>query len=139
MLWNDDILKAEFEGYYKKATESLHDATQLVAITYAMIDALEKDNHAYEAEVHPSHMGIHPDNRSGKKMVGQSMQKKGSKVYTAGFTFKLCGPDKAIAFENEPNTNNCEKHTLSITAESEFFGDYKPNTIRAGSAGCKAG
>ena len=74
MLWNDDILKAEFEGYYKKATEC-NDSTQLVAIMYAMIEALQKDNHAYEAEVHPSHMGIHPD-RSGKKMVGQSMQKK---------------------------------------------------------------
>ena len=53
-----------------------------------------------------------------------------------GFTFKLCGVDKAIAFENNPATINCEKHTHKVTSTSTLFANYAPNTVRGGSVGC---
>ena len=53
-----------------------------------------------------------------------------------GFTFKLCGPDRAIPFENNPTTNNCEKHTLETTRTSEYFANFVKGSIRGGSVGC---
>ncbi len=134
MVWNSQQSKGTFDKMYKDATECT-DTNQLVSMVFDMIDVLIEDGLAYIEHMHPSHMGISPGNRGGKKMLGQTMQKKGFKIKGAGFTFKLCGPDKAVAFENDPDTNNCEKHTLWVT-DSELFGDYRIGSVRAGSAGC---
>ena len=64
------------------------------------------------------------------------MHKKGSKIYNVGFNLKLCGPDKAVAFENNPKTKHCEVNTLEVTKGSPLFAKYKPGNIRGGSCGC---
>ena len=43
-------------------------------------------------------------------MLGADMASKGAKIVNVGFTFKLCGKDRAIACENSPVTNHCELH-----------------------------
>lgn len=62
-----------------------------------------------------------------------TMFKKGSKIVRVGFVPKLCGPDKAIAFEK---TRKCVDHTEAITESSEHFATYVGGNIRAGAVGC---
>lgn len=100
-----------------------------------MIEILARSSEGYTCYIDPKQMGIHPKNRSGKKMQSKTMQKKGYKIVNVGFTTQLCGPDKAIAFENNPITNNVENHTMRLTAD-EHFATYVVGSIRAGSAGC---
>lgn len=101
-----------------------------------MINICKQADLAYDVVIPPSKMGIHPSNRAGKRMKGSDVQKKGKKIHTVGFTMQLCGTDRAIAFENHPQTNRCEAHTLSITSADPVLGKYKPSTIRGGSVGC---
>ena len=69
-------------------------------------------------------------------MLGADMASKGAKIVNVGFTFKLCGKDRAIAFENSPVTNHCELYTIETTVGNPMFYQYKANTVRAGSVGC---
>ena len=64
------------------------------------------------------------------------MHKKDSSIVNVGFTFKLCGKDRAIAFENSPDTNHCENYTIQSTIGNSMFYQYPPGTVRAGSVGC---
>ena len=124
-----------FEELYKKCRDSKDDSS-MVAEVYEMLEILLRANFAYEVTMSPLHVGIHPKNRSGKKMVGATMQKKGMKVHKVGFALALCGTNKAIAFENNPMTLHCEKHTLTITRASPMFAKYQEGDIRAGAVGC---
>ena len=69
-------------------------------------------------------------------LVAGGMHEKGSKIVNVGFTLKLCGIDRAIAFENSPDTNHCESHTIKSTNGNSMFYQYTPNTVQAGSVGC---
>ena len=125
----------EFEKLYAKAS-AFKDDNQLVAVVYSMISILDEGGEGYVTFMDPLHMGIHQANRGGKKMVANAMEKKGVKIYKVGFTFKLCGVNKAIAFEKNPNTNNCQKHTITITSSSPLFAKFVAEAIRGGSVGC---
>ena len=114
---------------------SCKDTTQLVSMIYSLIEQLHAADEAYIVRLPPHHMGIHPKNRSGKKMIDKTMQKKGRTIHAVGFTFKLCGPSKAVAFEEHPQSRYCETHTLQTTG-SELFANYKSGNIRGGSVGC---
>jgi hypothetical protein len=126
--------KTIFDEAYEKA-KKLDAGDKLVQLMYLLLDLIMKSGQGVEMKIPPKHMGIHPANRSGKKMVGAVMQKKGNKITNVGFTLKLCGPDRAIAFEVSPTSNTIEQHTLAITS-SPNFANYVPGTIRAGSVGC---
>ena len=69
-------------------------------------------------------------------MVGEDMNMKGAKIVNVGFTFKLCGKDRAIAFENSPETNHCEAYTIKSTIGNPMFHQYAAGTVRGGSVGC---
>ena len=127
--------KRLFDLMYTKACD-LRDENKLVTLLFQMLELLQKADEAYVAYVLPLHMGIHPKNRGGKRMSPLAMQKKGHKIYVVGFTPKLCGPDRAIAFEVDPASKHIEKHTLQITSASESFAQYRPGTLRGGSVGC---
>jgi len=109
---------------------------KIVILVFQMLGLLGDAGEAFEAEMNPKQMGIHPKNRNGKKMQHASMHKKGMKFYTVGFRLQLCGSDKAIAFENNPTTNDCEQHTINLTSSSNYFASYARGAIRAGSVGC---
>jgi len=135
-IFADAATKQKFDGLYDRATKMSTNDTQMVTICYDMIDLLKSSDNAYEDRINPLHMGIHPRNRGGKKMPSTKKDQKGSKIVKVGFNMKLCGPEKAIGFENHPVTKHIEKHTISTTAGNQFFAQYKPGAIRAGSVGC---
>jgi hypothetical protein len=130
--------KREFDELYAKARSMGCGArSQLVSAGYRMIDMLIVNKRAQtNVQMHSKRVGIHPKNRGGKKMQHTAMYKKGVKIIKVGYSKKLCGPDRAIAFENNPKTNNCDKHTIDVTNTSEFFAKYESGTIRAGAVGC---
>ena len=128
--------KRLFDRCYAKAISmDESEATNLVVIMYHMIDLLKKSQQSFLVRVPPKEMGVHPMNRNGKRINGGTMHKKGRTIHSVGFTTKLCGPDKAIAFENNPMTNNCETWTLGLTDTVEFA-NYTAGTVRGGSVGC---
>jgi len=132
--WKCPMRRSRFEAMYKQATEC-EDAAKLVCLVYTTIDILLADGAAYSQHLKPEHMGVHPANRAGKKMVDLSMQKKGFKIWKAGFSLKLCPKEKAVAFEDNPSTLAAEKHTIAITSRSQLFGQYLPGSVQAGSVG----
>ena len=127
--------KRLYELYYEKAVK-LEKGDKLVQIMYAMVKILKEAEMGIPMRIKPGHMGIHPKNRSGKKMLPSTMQKKGRKITNVGFTNDLCGPDRAIAFEVSPKSNEIEDHTIKTTDQSKQFGQYKRGVIRGGSVGC---
>lgn len=127
--------KRLFDAYYEKA-KSMSDQSRLVALVYKMIELLDQADESYEICINPMHMGIHPKNRGGKKMQASTMQKKGHKIWSVGFVNQLCGPDRAVAFENDPLSNHCEDWTIKTTSGNKMFAQYKPGTVRGGSVGC---
>ena len=134
-MWHNPAAKQKFEAMYHKAVTMSADAS-LVSLLFGMISLLIGADLAYEAQIQPKNIGIHPKNRACKRMQGSTMHKKGHKIHNVGFNFNLCGKDKAIAFEDNPMTHHCEKHTIDITNKSELFATYKAGTVRAGSVGC---
>ena len=133
--WNDIEVKAEFETLYNKCVDAGEsEEAEIVKSMYDMIDKLKADGGAYVTDLHPRFVGIHPSNRSGKKMSGRAFQKKGNKVCKGGFSLRLCSKDKAIAVE--ANGKDVEEHTMWIVAGQPEFGKYNLNEIRVGSCGC---
>ena len=127
--------KRVFDEMYKKACE-LKDEAKLVTLMYHMLKLLRDAQLGFDTQVHPKQMGIHPKNRSGKKMVATTMQKKGNKIKNVGFATALCGTDRAVAFEVNPMTNHIEDHTIATTSASKLFATYEKGVIRGGSCGC---
>ena len=126
--------KAVFDTLYGQACK-LHEGDQLVTLTFQMLDMLRSVGWSYQARLHSKHVGIHGSNRGGKRMAHASCHRKGHKILRVGFRLQLCGPDRAICFENNPHLNDVVDHTMSLTA-SEYFGNYVPSHIRTGSVGC---
>lgn len=127
--------KAAFDEYYAKACD-LKDDNKLVHLMYCMLKLLREAALGYETVVQPKQMGIHPQNRSGKKMTSTTMQKKGHKIVKVGFSPLLCATDKAIAFEVNPLSSHIEDHTIATTIVSSQFAQYQKGVIRGGSCGC---
>ena len=136
IVFTDLQKKKKFDAMYNGATAMDKSDTQLVTLCYTMLDMLVGVDGAYKAKVNPLHMGIHPRNRGGKKMPDSKVHTKGSKVIKVGFNLKLCGPEKAIGFEDNPKTKHIEKHTMATTAGNQYFAQYPAGSIRAGSVGC---
>ena len=133
---SSNAAKKDIDVLYIKGIQMKDDDSQLVAIVYRLLDLMAEASMSYVVHVRPPHMGIHPSNRGGKEMLGADMHKKGSKIVNVGFTFKLCSTDRAIAFENSPDTNHCETYTIKSTKGNSMFYQYTPNTVRGGSVGC---
>ena len=127
--------KKEFDSIYAKAIK-LKEGNKLVQLMYMMLKLIRESNNGYEVRCPPKQVGIHTKNRSGKKMVGETMQKKGRKIVNVGFRPELCGTDRAIAIEVNPNNKDIENHTIDTTIASPLFAKYERGVIRAGSCGC---
>ena len=72
--------QVQFDKLYDQAC-NLNDDSKIVILVFQMIGILTETNNAYPSDIHCKQMGIHPKNRSGKKMVGQVMHKKGKKYF----------------------------------------------------------
>ena len=124
-----------FDDMYARACQ-LKDDDKLVTLMYHMLKLLREGQLGFDVQIPPKQMGIHPSNRSGKKMVASTMQKKGYKIKNVGFANALCGTDRAIAFEVNPMNNHIEEHTIATTSSSPLFASYEKGLIRGGSCGC---
>ena len=98
--------RLRFEGHYVKA-QIAGDDDRLVQLVDLMLKMMPKAGHAKEKWVHPKSMGVHPSNRGGALMQVAKMYRKGAKSIKVGVSLSRCGPSQAIAFENDPVTNNC--------------------------------
>jgi hypothetical protein len=125
-----------FESYYAKA-QLAGDDDRLVQLVDLMLKMMLKAGHAKEKWVHPKSMGVHPSNRGGALMQVAKMYRKGAKIIKVGVSLSRCGPSQAIAFENDPVTNNCRKWITKTVAQApKHFADFNPAMIEAGSVGC---
>ena len=79
----------DIDALYKLAVDMKDDQSQLVSIVYLILDHLAEHQMSYVAHVPSPNMGIHPDNRAGKKMLGADVSTKGAKIVNVGFTFKF--------------------------------------------------
>ena len=127
--------KRIFDEAYSKACK-LQNGDKLVSLMYLMLKIAREANMGRDMQVHPKQMGIHPKNRSGKKMVPTTMQKKGNKITNVGFAKALCGTDRAVAFEVNPMSKHIEDHTIATTSASKKIGKYSKGMVIGGSCGC---
>ena len=130
--------QATFEGLYKQALtcDKAADESKIVQLFDKMLALLVEAGEADTMELHPKLVGVHPKNRSGKLMVPSKVHNKGLKISKVGFSWKLCGPDKAVAFENNPKSNHIEKATLEFSKSSPELANYSAGSVKAGSVGC---
>ena len=133
-VWQCSERQSQFERLYRDQ-QACSDDSKLVSIFFAQIKILVQEGAAYPRTIKPEHMGIHPANRAGKKMMAMAMQNKGFKIWKVGFALELCCKAKAVAFEDDPSTRACEKHTIDTTRRSPYFGQYAPGSVQAGSVG----
>ena len=127
-----------FEMYYKKA-ESCQNDDRLVQLVDLMIGLLKDGGRAKEKHVHPKSMAPHPDNRGGSLMQAYKMYRKGAKIIKVGVSMSRCGPAQAVAFENNPITNNVRKNMRkTVDSAPKHFQDVSAGEtmIEAGSVGC---
>ena len=64
---------------------------------------------------------------------------KGSEIIKVGVSMSRCGPDRALAFENNPITNNVRKNMRKTVSSAPLhFQDVSAGEamIEAGSVGC---
>ena len=124
-----------FTAYYEKAC-AMNDDAKIVKLSAMMIQLLTDGGDAVEKWVHPKRMAVHPANRGGAKMQSLKMFQKGAKIVDVGFLLSLCGPDKAIAFSNNPKDDLIAKNHFNNTAGNEHFANFVVGDIEAGSSGC---
>ncbi len=127
--------KKRFDELYDTALQCKSD-TKIVSMMDEMVPILMDANEAYEMDVPPERMGVHPSNRGGKLVVHTKVHSKGSKVVNVGFSPKLCGPDKAMAFEDNPLKPTIADTTIELTSSDERFADFDHSSIVGGSVGC---
>lgn len=65
------------------------------------------------------------------------MYRKGAKIVKVGVSLSRCGASQAIAFENNPVSNNVRTWiSKTIAQEPKRFADFNPAMVEAGSVGC---
>ena len=124
-----------FEKYYHKAEQCKDNDDRLVQLVDLMVGLLKASGRAKEKHVHPKSMA--PSSRQSWRQPG--MFRKGSKIIRVGVPMSRCGPDQAIAFENNPITNNVRTNMRkTISSAPLHFQEVSTGEamIEAGSVGC---
>ena len=107
----------------------------LVKLKDDMIQLLMDAGEARIKHVHCKAMVPHPKNRGGSKMQYQKIYLKGSKIITVGVSLTKCGPDAAVAFEENPQTKVMAHAHRALCKTSKHFASYE-ETVECGSVGC---
>ena len=90
MQWND-AARSQFESLYSQLAKS-DDDSKIVQGVDAMLATLVRYGKAYTLVVPPKLVGVHPQNRGGKGLVGESVHRKGAKIVQVGFSLNKCTP-----------------------------------------------
>ena len=78
-----------------------HKDAQMVAIRDQIISLLEKTGLMYTTTLHPTLVGVHPDNRYGDGVVPCNVHELAKNLFTNGFSFAECA--QASAMEMPPH------------------------------------
>ena len=127
--------ETKFDAMYKSAQGLKADDTMLVKLKDDMIKIMLAANEAKVKTVHCKSMAPHPKNRGGSKMQYQKIYAKGAKIIKVGVSLTKCGPDAAVAFQDDPTTKAIAKTHVAHCKTSEHFAQYD-DSIECGSVGC---
>ena len=125
--------KVRFEQAYNNCIGAGDADAKLVASFDLMMDLLKSNGLIDQMRLPPHRVGVHPDNRDGKAMSGQTMQSKCSKIVHVGCSQALCGPNRAVCFELPSHV--IVPRMKSTVQTSKFFGNVS-ETCSFGSVGC---
>ena len=125
----------KFSSLYNAAVAA--DDTRLVQIKDQMLKLLVDNEEARVKFVYPKAMVPHPKNRGGSRMQWSKIYEKGAKIISVGVSLLECGPDKAIAFEEDQRTRHMAHRHIELCKTSPYYARYEdPDQVEAGSVGC---
>jgi hypothetical protein len=127
--------RSAFAKTYDQAHQCKESDTMLVKLKDEMIKMLLTAGEAKVKHVHCKSMAPHPQNRGNSKIQYQKIYLKGSKIISVGVSLTKCGPDAAVAFEENPKTKHITKSHIAHCKTSKHFAQYD-ETIECGSVGC---
>ena len=133
IVFKSDEQKLRFESIYKDACSAKD--SRLVMHKDALIEILMDIGEARFKYVVPLSMAVHPQNRGGAKIRIEKIFAKGAKIIQVGVSLTKCGPDSAVAFEDDPNLRTAATQMMSLCNESPSFGKYNESQIEGGSVG----
>ena len=125
--------QTKFDALYSQATTS--DNNKIVQIADKLLTILKENGQSSVIRLNNAAIGVHPANRGGKLLSIADVHSKGSAICAAGFAFRHCGPDRAVAFEIDPTNNHIQSATQRLTG-SDNFPTIDPATIKVGTVGC---
>lgn len=124
--------KAKFEELYKSALATQPgEKTRLVQIKDAMLQSLIDGNEATIKTMHPKSIVPHLKNRGGSKMQWSKIFKKGAKIMNVGVSLQECGPNKAVAFEENAEKSAAHAH-IKLCRTSQHYAKYTDASIVEG-------
>ena len=89
-LFTDHAVLTAFQtAYDSSASASDRDHTRIVSNYDVMMDAMKRSGLLQHQQLPPLNVGVHPSNRGGKTMSGESMMAKGAKILMVGTSRKL--------------------------------------------------
>ena len=125
----------EFKALYQAAITA--EDTRLVQLKDTMLKLLVDNAEARVKLVQPKAMVPHPKNRGGSKMQWSKIYEKGSKIINVGVSLAECGPNKAVAFEEDHKSRNMARAHIALCKTSPYYALYEdPDLVEVGSVGC---
>ena len=119
--------KMRFEQAYTNCIGAGYADAKLVASFDLMMDLLKSNGLIDQMRLPQNKVGVHPDNRDGKAMSGQTMQSKCSKIVHVGCSQALCGPNRAVCFELLSHV--IVPRMKSTVQNSTFFGKISETCV----------
>ena len=133
--------REEFDGLYKLATmsgdKSEAEKARLRQLLDQMLKVLREAGLAKERYMHPKSIVPHSANRGTSKMRWQKIYEKGAKIISVGVSLQECGPNKAIAFYEDPLHKVHAINHINLCKTSEHYAVYEDvDAVDGGSVGC---
>ena len=91
--WSSEVL-ARFNTLHADAQSSDRES-KIVSTLFGIIKLLKDTQSVEVVQMKLHRVGIHPMNRSGKRMSATTMNCKGSKIISVGVSKALCNPERA--------------------------------------------
>ena len=133
--------RAKFDALYKTATMAVEEKDVAQARMRQLLDQmmaiLEEAGVSQLRYMHPKSIVPHIGNRGGSKMQWQKIYEKMAKIISVGVSLKECGPNKAIAFAEDPYNKHSGKAHIELCRTSPHYALYTDiDMVEGGSVGC---
>ena len=129
--------RAEFTELYKSACKAgATETNRLVQLKDQLLAILLKAGEARVKYVHPKALVPHTKNRGGSKMQWRKIFTKGAKIIKVGVSLGECGPDKAVAFEEDADKTMAREHIKLCSTSAHYALYIDPEIVEGGTVGC---